>query len=42
MDFLTMATTFNLVLGIVIGIAIGVWATKGDKHDEKASQHDYK
>ena len=27
--------TFNLVLGIVIGIAIGAYAKKGSNHDKK-------
>ena len=34
--------TFNLLLGILIGIAIGAYNKKGAKHDEKTSQHDYK
>ncbi|CAI2698008.1 hypothetical protein AKUA2103_PHAGE100110 (plasmid) [Apilactobacillus kunkeei] len=39
MAFLTMATSFNLVLGIIIGISIGVWACKGEHHDNQTNQH---
>ena len=39
MDAMTTATTFNLVLGIVIGIAIGVWACKGENDDNQTNQH---
>lgn len=39
MDFLTMATTFNLLLGLIIGIAIGRWASKGEHHDSQTNQH---
>ena len=39
MTFLTMATTFNLVLGIIIGISIGVWTSKGEHHDNQTNQH---
>lgn len=42
MDFLTMATTFNLLLGLIIGIAIGRWASKGESHDNQANQHSEK
>ncbi|CAI2677287.1 hypothetical protein AKUH3B102A_PHAGE100100 (plasmid) [Apilactobacillus kunkeei] len=42
MTFLTMATTFNLILGLIIGIYIGVWASKGENHesdDNQTNQH---
>lgn len=42
MTFLTMATTFNLLLGLIIGIYIGVWASKGANHendDNQTNQH---
>lgn len=38
MDFLTMATSFNLVLGLIIGIAIGRWASKGESHEDDSNQ----
>lgn len=39
MDAMTTATTFNLILGIVIGYALGIQkSSEGDDEDENAKK----